>query len=148
MEKFVAGVKFFFSEIPWMQVALVALGIYVAYLIFKFHRNEGNTYNVWDMVMSEGKADLYKHVVVVMAVLTCWTVVWLALRDKPVETLLLGGLGIFVGSRLVNSVASTLSNKPDHFYEGGAPPKSHAGPPKVNPLSGDVAIEPPSEPPR
>jgi hypothetical protein len=99
------------ENIPWLIIILSFVFIYLAVSLYLFHRNPSNNYNLWDMLMFDGKADLYKHVVVAMTILTCWVVVWLTLQDKSVETLLLGALGIFIGGRLVNSVTDKIVNK-------------------------------------
>jgi hypothetical protein len=92
-----------FERIPWMKLSLVAAGLFFAFMTYRYHKQQ-NRFNVWDMISWEGRADLYKVIVLVMAALTVWTVVWLVLKDKPVETLLLGALGIFVGGRAIYSI--------------------------------------------
>lgn len=99
MERFIAALALF-ERIPWMMLFLVAGGFFVAFMTYRYHRGADNKFNVWDMICWQGKADLYKSIVLVMAALTVWTIVYLVMHDKPVETLLLGALGIFVAGRL------------------------------------------------
>ena len=100
------------SAVPWMLIGLLVFGVVMVVGLLRFHRSDDNRYDLWDMVMSEGKADLNKHIVFSFAVLTIWTIMWMTTHDKNVETLLLGALGIFVASRAITSVTNTLKGVP------------------------------------
>jgi hypothetical protein len=88
------------NEVPWVEVGLAVAGLWLMTQLYRMHRDEENRFLLSDMVMSpKGRADLYKLIVIVMAGLSVFTVLKLLEAEKPVETLLLGVLGIFVGGR-------------------------------------------------
>ena len=88
-----------------MTLVLIALGTYMAITLHRFHKQDGNNYDLWDLLMEHGKASLTKHLTLFFAGLTAWTVVKLATADKPVETLLLGALGFFLAKGAIQSFA-------------------------------------------
>lgn len=84
---------------PWRGLALAGGLIWLAIGLYRMHRGSSK-FAIDDLFLDQReRADLYKLVVVVMAALTVYTVLKLLEGNKPVETLLLGALGIFIGGR-------------------------------------------------
>ena len=101
-----------FNAVPWFTLFMVVFVLVMVIGLLRFHRRDDNRYDLWDMVMSGGKADLNKHVVAAFAVVTLWVIVYMVQKDKPVETLLLGALGIFVAQRIATTMTNTIKGVP------------------------------------
>jgi sulfite exporter TauE/SafE len=87
----------------WTNIAAMCGFVYLAFLLYRMHAGSSK-FSVDDLFLDRrGRADLYKVVVIVMAALTVYTVLKLLDKDAPVETLLLGALGIFVGGRFLTA---------------------------------------------
>ena len=88
---------------PWRGLALVLGGLWLVIGLYRMHSGSSK-FSVDDLFLDRHeRADLYKLVVVVMAGLTVYVVLKLVDGDKPVETLLLGALGIFIGGRALSA---------------------------------------------
>jgi hypothetical protein len=95
--------------------ALLGLGMVVFFwMMYRFNRANGNSYNVVDLLMGpNGRASMTNHILLAMAVLSCWTVIDRELKGKDdVSTILLGVLGIFVAQKTATIVTDIL-NRPD-----------------------------------
>jgi hypothetical protein len=90
------------------------LACYGAFLLYRLHHNPDNNFDLGDVILNEQtrRADPSKITVLAFAVLSIWTVVTLVQRDKPVETLLLGVLGVFVGARVLNNIFGKVPPDP------------------------------------
>jgi hypothetical protein len=82
-----------------------------AYMLYRWNSGDGNNYNVMDVVTTEGKADLYKHLIVFFGGLSAWVIIKTTLAKQPVETMLLGVLGIFVGKVAIDGIAKAWQGK-------------------------------------
>jgi hypothetical protein len=131
---FMARAGAIFDAIPWWTVFLVAFATIALIGLVRFHRAQDNRYDLWDLVMERGRADLNKHIIAAFAVLSIWVIVFLVQKGKDVETLLLGVLGIFVANRAITSVTNTIK---------GVPPD----PPMQDRLSTTIPPVPVEEPP-
>lgn len=113
LSTFLDGVTLVITGVPWFTVFWIVFTVIMVLGLLRYHRKANNHYDLWDIVMSKGKADLDKHIIVAFAVLSIWVVVWMVQHDKNPETLLLGALGIFVARRIINGVADTVKGVPD-----------------------------------
>lgn len=111
LKAWIISVKEVLALVPWFTVAIISATLIALAALVRYQQDKDNDYNVWDMLTKDGRADLYKHVLVVCLVISLWVVVRMVQEGKNVETILLGILGIFVGARAINSVADTLSAK-------------------------------------
>lgn len=95
------------EKVNWRIVAFMCGGLVLVWVMYQW--NAGDTaYDVKDLLMTDGKANLEKHIIAGFALLSIWVVVQQALANKPVETLLLGVLGIFVAKGAAENVAASL----------------------------------------
>lgn len=90
----------------WLALILVFFGV----LIWRVQKDPEQPYDIVDILLDPvtRKASLDKHVLLLMTMLSAWVVVVLTLKDKPVETLLLGVLGIFVLQRGVRDTMAMI----------------------------------------
>lgn len=90
-----------FDFIDSRAVWLIPMFIMGAVLLWRVQKNQDNEYDVTDILLDPNtrKASLDKHVLLLMALVSAWSIIVLLLRDKPIETLLLGVLGVFVVQR-------------------------------------------------
>jgi len=81
-------------------------------MVYRFNRGK-NKYNVVDMLMGPNdRASLANHILLGMALLSCWVVIDREMDGKDdVSTILLGVLGIFVTQKIASIVADA-TNKP------------------------------------
>jgi hypothetical protein len=98
------SIKAFYAAVPWTELALTVAGLWLVTQLYRMHMDKENRFVLGDMIVDKrGRADLYKLILIVMAGLSIYTVLKLLEGDKPVETLLLGVLAIFVGGRSFNA---------------------------------------------
>lgn len=105
------------EAVNWIAVSaicLIAVGIFAMYRM-QVHET---TYDVMDMLMKDGKADLNAHFQIASFVLATWIVVQQAIAKAPVTELMLGILGIFV-------LKSTARGFSDAMWRRGPPLDSH-----------------------
>lgn len=108
------------NEFPMLHhyaVGAVA-GMLIAITIIMYVLNRGKSkYYARDLLMNaQGKADLDKHILVVMALMSVWVVVVKTLglyKGDDVTTLLLGILGVFVGKRGLDNYLAARKEKDD-----------------------------------
>ena len=106
------------AEIPWMNLFLASGFILLAVYLYRIHTGQSK-FSFDDLFLDRyDRADLYKVILASMAVLSVWAVVKLLLSDKPIETLLLGVLGIFVGGRAVSAFSSRTDDPKPVIEEG------------------------------
>ncbi len=92
--------------IPWRAIMLFACAAWLVVGLFSLHRKDTCGFEFEDLFLNDKcKADSYKLILIVMAVLSVYSVLYLLEHDKPVETLLLGVLAIFVGGRAASQYA-------------------------------------------
>lgn len=99
------------QKVNWRLVAFLAMGVFLTWLMYEWNSKKPN-YNAIDLLMTNNQVDLSKHVIAAFALLSIWVVVQQALSNKPVETLLLGVLGIFVGGKAIGDVSTAMANRP------------------------------------
>jgi hypothetical protein len=125
------------DKINWRLVSLMCGLGFAAYMIYEWNTNE-QRYNFVDLFLTEGKVDLWKHLVVLSFALFAWAVVQQGLGDKGVATdLMLGGLGIFVGREGVALLSNAIQKRPAAApspIQVNAPAAPPAGPTLENPL--------------
>lgn len=107
MIEFLRALSEVIHTVPWMEIMLILAGGWLVLGLYRLHRADDNQFQIDDLFLDRrGKADLYKVIVVIMAGLAVYTILKLVDADKPVETLLLGTLGIFIGGRAFNAAFS------------------------------------------
>lgn len=105
MIEFLRAVNEVMDLFPWRGLALLAGGVWLAVGLSRMNSGKSK-FSVDDLFLDRrDRADLYKLVVIIMAALTVYVVLKLVESDKPVETLLLGALGIFIGGRAISAFA-------------------------------------------
>jgi hypothetical protein len=92
---------------------LVLIVLVILYLVRRINSDKSHSYDIADILIDTvtGKASLDKHVLLLMALLSAWAVVVLVVKGQPVETLLLGVLGIFVLQRGVHDGITAFKGK-------------------------------------
>lgn len=100
------------QRINWRLVALLSGFAAVGVAIYRWQIREDNTYDVIDMVMTAGKADLDKHLTIFSFALAVWLVVQQALAKQPVTELMLGVLGFFVLKRASAGFSDAMQRRP------------------------------------
>lgn len=104
MIEFLRQLKEVWDIVPWREI-LLALGAgWLIVGLYGMHRRKSNSFEIDDLFLDRrGKADLYKVILVVMAGLSVYAIMRLLDADKPIETILLGVLAIFVSGRAFNA---------------------------------------------
>lgn len=91
--------------IPWVSVFMLVTFAFLVTLMIRWHLmpTSKQRYDFSDLFKDEitRRASLGNLIIIFFAVLSGWVVVQLVQRDKPVETLLLGVLAVFVANGLV-----------------------------------------------
>ena len=101
-----------FARINWRLVALICGAAGAVGCIYWWQSRPNNTYDVVDLVSTRGHADLGKHLTLASFGLAAWVLVQQALTGKPVETLALGILAIFVAKETANGFSSAMRDRP------------------------------------
>lgn len=100
------------SAVNWRLVSLVCIAAAALFGLYRWQMRDDNDYDVIDMLMKDGKADLSALLIVVFAVLSVWVVVQQALAKALSTELLLGILGIFVGGKAVDGFSDAMRKRP------------------------------------
>jgi hypothetical protein len=100
------------TAINWRLVSLVCVGAACAFALYRWQSREDNAYDLLDLVMRNGKADLYAHIQIAAFGLAAWVIIQQALVKQPVTELVLGVLGIFVAGRAAGNVADAIGKRP------------------------------------
>jgi hypothetical protein len=91
------------------EIVLALMGVAAIALVIVIHRSAQNTFDIADAFIGpDGKASLDKLILAGMAGLAGWCVVKQANAGQPVETLLLGVLGIFVLQRVASGYTNAM----------------------------------------
>lgn len=98
--------------VNWRMVSLACVGVAAIFAIYRWQMKGDNTYDVMDMLMKDGKADLYAHITVASFVLAVWLVVQQALAKAPITELMLGVLGIFVAGKAATGFSDAMKQRP------------------------------------
>lgn len=100
MIEFLRQARAVWDLVPWREI-LLALGAgWLVLGLYRMHTRKTNSFEIDDLFLDRrGKADLYKVIIVVMAGLSVYAIMRLLDADKPIETVLLGVLAIFVSGR-------------------------------------------------
>ena len=101
----ISTLSYFVSAFSWSNIFLTVALIFAVYLLYRLNRTDAR-FDITDLFIDQttGKASGSQLIVLSMAVLSGWVVVTLTSRDKPVETILLGVLGIFVAGKALTSI--------------------------------------------
>ncbi len=101
----ISTLSYLVSAFSWSNIFLTVAFIFAIYLLYRLNRTDAR-FDITDLFIdqSTGKASGSQLIVLAMAVLSGWVVVTLTSRDKPVETILLGVLGIFVAGKALTSI--------------------------------------------
>jgi flagellar biogenesis protein FliO len=104
-ETIISTLSYFVSAFTWSNMFLTLAFIFAIYLLYRLNKDDAR-FDIADLFIDQGtqKASGSQIIVLSMAILSGWVVVTLTSRDKPVETILLGVLGIFVAGRTITSV--------------------------------------------
>lgn len=105
--------------VPWPSLIFCVVLAFLTSMIIRWHLMPANKqrYDFSDLLKDEvtKKASLPNLVLIFFAGLSGWVVVELVRRDKPVDTLLLGVLAVFVTNGLVkrgiNAYTATTESK-------------------------------------
>ena len=100
------------SKINWKLAGFIVGVSALIFAVYHWQAQGNNSYDVIDMVMSKGKADLDKHLTVFSFALAVWLIVQQALEKQPVTELMLGVLGFFVFKRGAQGFSDALQNRP------------------------------------
>lgn len=120
---FVARFEAELKRINWPLVSVLCAFAFAGYMIYQWQRNPRTTYDISDLVMKDGKADPYRHLLWVFGGLGAWSVVQVVLaKEWPTLVPLLGLLlGYFVAKPMVDGVASAITSA---IINRGAPPQA------------------------
>lgn len=99
------------AAVNWRLVSLVCIAAAALFGIYRWQMREDNTYDVMEMLMKDGRADLSAHLIVVFAGLSVWVVVQQALAKQLSTELLLGILGIFVGGKVLGGFSDAMQKR-------------------------------------
>jgi uncharacterized membrane-anchored protein len=103
------------TDLGWLAglFSLIAAAVFFGFMIYQLNSGK-NTYDAVDLVTDPltGKADLWKHMVIVFAALAVWTIVQQALAKVDVTNMLLGVLGIFVGKEAFRGFSDAINRQP------------------------------------
>lgn len=101
-------------QINWALVALVFLFGAGSTAIYRWNTRPNNTYDVMDLITTQGIADLGKHMVLFFAGLSAWVIIQKVLGDPKgdITALLTIVLGTFVAKEVLNRFADALQNRP------------------------------------
>lgn len=104
----------FLASVNWALVAIILFIAAAAYAVYYYNSLPANTYDVLDLVTTNGKADLWKHFVVVMGVVSVWVIIQKVVNDPhgDITGLLTIVLGIFVGKEAASTLADAFKNRP------------------------------------
>lgn len=104
----------FIASVNWALVAIILFIAAAAYAVYYYNSLPANTYDVLDLVTTNGKADLWKHFVVVMGVVSVWVIIQKVVNDPhgDITGLLTIVLGIFVGKEAAGTLADAFKNRP------------------------------------
>lgn len=106
----------FLWQINWALVVLV-FGIgSVGFALYWFNLHKG-PYDVRDLVMTNGVADLGKHMILFFAFLSAWVIIQKVLLDPKgdITGLITIVLGTFVGEKVLNRFADAMRDRPAAF---------------------------------
>lgn len=104
MIEFIRQAKEVWDLVPWREILLTLCAGWLVLGLYRMHLRDSNSFEIDDLFLDRnGKADLYKVIIVVMAGLSVYAIMRLLDADKPIETVLLGVLAIFVSGRAFNA---------------------------------------------
>ena len=108
------------DDLHWLvryvsPIVLLCILAACVWIIYCLNRKTGNTYWAGDLLLNavSGKADLDKHVLIGMALVSLWVIVVKTMglyKGEDVSTLLLGVLGIFVIKRGADNYTASRAN--------------------------------------
>jgi uncharacterized membrane protein YbjE (DUF340 family) len=104
-ESIISNLSYFVSAFTWGNIFLTLAFIFAIYLLYRLNKDDAR-FDIADLFIDQGtqKASGSQIIVLSMAILSGWVVVTLTNRDKPVETILLGVLGIFVAGKALTAI--------------------------------------------
>jgi hypothetical protein len=107
-------------KINWALVALIFLVSGGSFMVYRFNMRRGNTYDVLDLFMTNGIADIGKHMILFFAGLSAWVIVQKMLLDPKgdITGLVTIVLGTFVAKEVLGRFADAIRDRP------AAPPPS------------------------
>lgn len=130
------------ARINWWLVALLCGVSVVVFVLYRWNAAPARetSYDVADLFMSNGRADLWKHMVLLFATISAWVIVQQALAKTLSTEMLSIVLGIFVGKEAVGQIAVAWATKPT------APPASGDQTVNVLPVAVPAAPATPAAP--
>lgn len=81
----------------WMLTILAGLAVVVVLLLWRAHRSALVNFNVFDLIMENGRVSKVAFSYMVVLVVTTWVMIYLAIRDKMTEGIFLGYGAMWVG---------------------------------------------------
>ncbi len=99
------------EAVNWRMVSFICVGALAIFGMYRWQMRADNTYDVMDMLMKDGRADLYAHITVASFGLAVWLVVQQALAKQPITELMLGVLGIFVAGKAAGGFSDAMKQR-------------------------------------
>jgi hypothetical protein len=109
----------------WVNALWLLTALMFIWMLYRMDRKRGNTYSFIDTLLDKktGKADLYSHILWIMALMAIWVCIDRSNDGKDVDTLVLGVLGIFVTGRAVTAGVRAWRPEDGAPDREGEPPK-------------------------
>lgn len=119
------------NKINWALVAILSGFACVTWALYSWQSRPTNTYDVSDLFMTNAKADLWKHMVLLFGAISAWVLVQQALANTLTTEMLSIILGIFVGKEAVGTIAVAIATRPPAL----------AAPSVIAPAAGSVNVQ-------
>lgn len=110
------------EKISWSLVSILCIAAAIVYMLYHWNAQPDNksTYSVQDLFMTDGKADIWKHMIIVMAGVSVWTIVQKVVTDPKgdITALLTIVLGVFVSKEILGAFAEAIKSRPPALPAG------------------------------
>ncbi len=104
------------EKINWRLVSIICIVAAVFFVLYRWNEapKSKNTYDVQDLVMSNGAADLWKHLILFFAGLSAWVIIQKVLTSpkEDITALLTIVLGVFVSKEILGAFAEAMKSRP------------------------------------
>jgi hypothetical protein len=104
------------EKINWQLVSFICVAAVVLFVLYRWNDLPKNksTYDVQDLFMTDGHADLWKHLIMFFAGLSAWTIIQKVITDPKgdITALLTIVLGVFVSKEILGAFADAMKSRP------------------------------------